>query len=276
MVIRKMVRFSAVAILVFACALATEVRAQIIAAQTAPLSCTVPLGNGTLLVETVPGGNSSTFPHDVPCPNVGGTCSEYNYKFTSSSGNTLSKSFLSVSSDLAIFQTTPSATIEDPACKGDLDVPLIGRFVCEQRTVRFGSQPNGFSASVIVTRSVPRVSTSGSFVGLLNSGFCLIQGPGVPGGAFTPITTTSNQKAAGGKCDVIVTNGANGRPVKIETSTEGCAVASQVDLTINGLPFKDSNGAPITFGTGTSTCYATTPKPTCVCRNPATPCPNNF
>ena len=280
----KMARVSAVALVGIMCVVATEARAIVVEpppgplalALTAPLSCTALLPNeSSVLVETVPGGDSLTFPHNVPCPTGEGTCSEYNYKFTSSSGFNLTNSWLSVSSDVTIHAASPSGSVIIGECLADR-TPTNGSTSCAQREVRFGSHASPLEATIIVSGSTPRVSTAAAFNSYGQSGFCLIQGPGVQANPFTPFATTSNQQAAGGKCDVIVTNGANGRPVKIVTTTEGCAVASQVDLTVNGLPFQDSAGEPITFGTGTSTCYATTPKPTCVCRNPATPCPNNF
>jgi len=280
MVTRKMAQISAVALIVFGSVLVSEVRAQVIApAQTAPLTCTAPLAftTSSVTIAAMPGGITNTFPYDVACPGgEGSICSKYDYKFTSSEGSNLTKSYLSVSSDLDIYAVTPAAFIENPTCEGDGN--LIGRFVCEQRQIRFNPQPSGFSASVIVTRTDPRVSTAGAIVGLLSTGFCLIQGPGAPVNPFKAVTTASNQKAAGGKCDVTVTLGADGKtPVKVETSTSDCAVASQVDLTVAGSgagggPFQD--GAPITYGTGTTTCYPTKPKPTCVCRNPSSPCPN--
>jgi hypothetical protein len=276
MMTSKMVRFSAVALVGFACMLATEASAQIVTAQTAPLSCSVPLGNGTLLVETVPGGTSSTFPHDVPCPGGGGACSEYNYKFTSSNGSKLIKSYLSVSTDLNIYSVSPPSIIEDPSCKGDFDIPLIGRFVCEQRTIRFGSQPSGFSASVIVNHSAPRVATAGAFSGLLNSGFCLIQGPGVPGGSFTPYAKSEDLTLAGGKLNVNITYGPDNKPNGgscnlVQASGITCyetTIGPGNPLMIAGQEVKDFE--TITSGTNTSTCIKGNPTK-CYCTR--TPCP---
>jgi hypothetical protein len=276
MMTSKMVRFSAVALVGFACMLATEARAQIVTAQTAPLSCSVPLGNGTLLVETVPGGTPSTFPHDVPCPGVGGTCSEYNYKFTSSNGSNLIKSILSVSSDLNIYSVSPSSIIEDPSCKGDFDIPLIGRFVCEQRTIRFGSHPSGFSASVIVNHSAPRVATAAAFNQWSQSGFCLIQGPGAPGGSFTPYKKAAAQKLAGGKLDVLITYGPDNLPNGGACNPVQAPGITCYETTIgpgNPLILFDQeiqDFKTITSGTNTSTCLKGNPTK-CYCTR--TPCP---
>ena len=209
--------FSAVALVGFACILATEARATegpLAQAQTAPLSCpNVPLGSGSLTVTAVPMGNPATFPHDVDCPGVGGKCSEYNYQFTAPNGNNFTKYYLSVSSDLNIYTVSPSATIESSACEGDNILPLIGRFVCEQRTIRFSSQPNSFPVSVIVSRSAARASTAGALTGLLQPGFCLIQGPGALTDTVTPLIarpTSSTICVAHGKCCMNVTYATDG------------------------------------------------------------------
>ncbi len=272
MLTKKMARFSAVAIVVFACVLATEARGQLASALTAPLSCTVPFGSGTLTIQA--GADGLLFPHDVPCPGGTGTCSEYTYRFTSSTGSTLSQSFLSVSSDLDIYVASPAGNIEvtgpNGACAGD-DTTKIGVSVCEQRQVRFNSNASTLDATLVVTRAAPRVSTAGSRSGN-KSAFCLIQGPGVPGGAFTPYSPAAILKLGGGKLDVSITYGADGRPVA------GACVAGQAnpcfsgipegDLVVNGEVLRDFD--TVTFGDNTTTCIKGNPT-RCYCTK--APCP---
>ena len=278
MLTRKMVRFSAVALVGFACVLATEARAQLSngQAQTALLTCTAPLAfsNESVTVAAVPMGNPATFPHDVPCPSPAtGTCSEYNYTFTSSNGSNLTKAYLSLSSDLNIYEVFPSAFIENPVCEGDGN--LIGRFVCEQRQVRFNSQPSGFNARVVVTRSAPRVSTGGAIVGLLQAGFCLIQGPGVPGGAFTSVSLSTSEQVAGGKCVADWSFNPAGIVTGVSTTTPGCTAG--VGVVTANLPndstelLQDSGGATVTSGVNTSSCKTVAGKSYCVCTR--APCP---
>jgi len=284
MVTRKTAHIPAVAIAgIIMCVLATEARATSgtetpislpASALIAPTSCTVAIGSKTLTVDTVPGGDSETFPHEVTggsCP-MGETCLEYDYRFTITPPTTLSKSYVTISSDIVIYEASPGGIFIND-CIAD-KTPTNGPTACHHREAKFNPSGSPLNARVVVSRAAPRVSTAGAFVGS-QSGFCLIQGPGIPVSPFAPVNTTSNQKAAGGKCDVTVTNGPDGKiPVKVETSTPGCAVASQVDVFINGKTIQDSSGEAFTYGTGTTTCYPTKPKPTCVCRNPSSPCPN--
>ncbi len=291
MLTRKMVRFSAVAVVGFACVIASEARAQLVSALTAPTVCD--FGEGTIRIEA--GVGQMTFPSDVPCPGEGasGTCSKYNYRFSSNGGNIV-KSFLSVSADLDIFVASSGdgtpATIEDPSC--GLPIPNVrpGNRICEQRTVRFNSTGTTIDASVIVKRSVPRVSTAGARRGggcgeseeCWNppiARVCLIQGPGVPAAAFATTTASRTDRAANNQCDAPLTIGPDNQVLSGSPSPEGqgCGFADLLlsSLTINGAPIRSTNGAPFTFGNGTTTCYPTSNgRAICYCKNPSTPCPN--
>ena len=275
MLTRQMVRISAVAIVGFACVIASEAPAQVPLAPAldAPSSCSLTLSGASLTIQA--GADLLPFPHDVPCTGAPATtCSEYTYRFTYAGGN-ISQSFLSVSADLDIYAANPSAAIEgapSASCAGD-STTGIGVNVCEQRQIRFNEAASTVNASVVVKRAAPRVSTAGARKGN-SSAFCLIQGPGVPSDAFTTFSTTRTDTVAGGKCSVSLTVGADGQPSSVSTTPPcitGVAAGLGLGLLVNGEPWQGSNGQPITFGTGTSTCYPTRPKATCVCT--AAPCP---
>jgi hypothetical protein len=279
---RKMVRFSAVVLVGFACVLATEARAQeapppLAQALSAPLSCQASLPNETsVLVETVPGGVPSTFPHDVPCPgDTGTTCSEYNYKFTSSSGFTLLNTWLSVSSDVTIYAAYPYGSVLIGECLAD-KIPPNGLTSCAQREVRFNSHASPLEAKIVVSRSAPRVSTAAAFNQWSQSGFCLIQGPGAPGGSFTPYKKAAAQKLAGGKLDVLITYGPDNLPNGGACNPVQAPGITCYETTIgpgNPLILFDQeiqDFKTITSGTNTSTCLKGNPTK-CYCTR--TPCP---
>ena len=265
----KIVRFSAVALVGFACVLATEARAQIFTAQTAPLSCTASLGGGKTVTITA-GADSLPFPHDVPCTNAPGTCSEYTYKFTTSNASILTRAFLSVSSDLDIFSTTPSAAIENSTCEGDGGAPLIGRFVCEQRTVRFNQQPSGFMASVVVTRADPRVSTAGAIVGLVQTGFCLIQGPGAPGNRIAPVNIKATRLLVHDQCSVDVTTGPDGSFTSaVNSAGSTCVETFPTSLAVDGKEIQFEPGQFILIGPTSKQCGLIGGVRKCWCLNAA-------
>lgn len=274
MLTRKIVRFSAVAIVgIIMCGVTIEAKAQIAPALTAPLSCTLSLAGAQLTIQA--GADGLLFPHDVPCPLATGTCSEYTYRFTYAGGN-ISQSFLSVSSDLAIFEASPSGAIEATSCIGD-STTKVGLNVCEQRQVRFNEAASTVNAKVVVTRGTTRVSTAGARKGN-SEAYCLIQGPGVPGVAFATSTASRTDRAANNQCDAVLTFGADNL-VLSGVPDPNCGFADipldSPELFINGKPIKSTNGAPFTFGTGTTTCYPTSNgRAICYCRNPSTPCPN--
>lgn len=272
---RKMARFSAVAIVgIIMCGVTTEAKAQLAPALTAPLSCTLTLAGAQLTIETVPMGTPPTFPNDVPCTGGTGTCSEFNYRFTYAGGN-ISQSFLSVSSDVGIFEASPSGSIEVASCSGDSSTK-VGLNVCEQRQVRFNDAAATVNAKVVVTRAATRVSTAGAKKGA-SEAYCLIQGPGAPGGSlFEPFTTSKKEMFAGGKLAVTVTFGPDNKPnggacdpvqapgiTCIETT-----IGTGNPLVLNGVVIQDFD--TITSGTGTSTCVKGNPT-RCYCT--AAPCP---
>ena len=283
MLTRQIVRFSAVAIVGIMCAVATEARADEngipialpASALTAPLSCLAPLGDGnSVTIAAVPMGSPATFPRDVPCPGeIGTTCSEYNYKFTSSNGSTLLKSFLTVSSDVVIYEASPSGSALFNECIADR-APTNGLTACAQREVKFLSHASPLDAKVVVSRAAPHVSTAGSLVGF-RSGFCLIQGPGVTGGTFNTVATGDSEIVAGGKCVANLVRGPGGSVAgAIADPNCGFAEILTENFKINGLPVRGANGKPITYG-DTTTCYIqTNGKTSCYCKNPSTPCPN--
>ncbi len=273
----KIARLSAVAFGGIMCVLTTEARATgdfeipvalPAAALTAPLTCTATVGSGTVTIQA--GADGLPVPHDVPCPGGTGTCSEYTYRFTSSTGSTLLKSFLSLSSDVTIYEASPAGVILINDCIAD-KTPTNGLLACAQREARFNSSASPLNAKVVVSRSASRVATTGAFVGF-HSGFCLIQGPGVPGGTFTPYAAASTLKLGGGKLDVSVTYGADGLPVGGQclsglgtTCFEGSPVG---DLMVNGEVLRDFK--IITFGDNTTTCIKGNPT-RCYCTK--APCP---
>lgn len=267
----KTARFFAVALgSIILCAVATEARAQLQPPLTAPLSCTLTLAGAPLTIQA--GADLLPFPHDVPCPGATGTtCSEFTYRFTYAGGN-ISQSFLSVSSDLAIFEASPSGAIEATSCIGD-STTKVGLNVCEQRQVRFNEAASTVNAKVVVTRAAPRVSTAGARKGN-SEAYCLIQGPGVPGDGFKPFTTSAQQTVAGGKVNVIINFDALGNPsggtcAPVQPPGSQCFEGSPVgDLLVNGEVLRDFT--TVTFGDNTSTCIKGNPT-RCFCT--AAPCP---
>ena len=267
MLTRKIVRFSAVALIGFACVMASEARAQLVSALTAPTVCD--FNEGTIRIEA--GLGQPTFPSDVSCPGEGATgiCSKYNYRFSSTGGNIV-KSFLSVSADLDIFaassgEGTP-ATIEDPSC-GTVPANIRpGNRICEQRTVRFNSTGSTIDANVIVKRSVPRVSTAGARKGggCFGEGeecwnppaarVCLIQGPGLPSTttALIPLSSKATILVANGHCSIDVTyDGVGGFLSAMATPgfVPMCSVESLVTPPmIDGQELKIPAGGGVTAG----------------------------
>ena len=282
MLTRQIVRFSAVAVVGFACVIASEARAQIASladALTAPLSCTVPFAGGFLTVQAA--FDNLPFPHDVPCANANfplatGICSEYTYHYSSSTGVNLSQSLLSVSSDLNIFEASPSGSIEVASatvCGTGDTTSKIGVNVCEQREVRFNANATTVDAKVVVSRAAPRVTSAGARAGN-SSAFCLIQGPGVPG-TFNTVARGGSEIVAGGKCVANLVRDTGGGVVSaIPDPNCGFAEIPSGSFQINGLPVRGADGEPITYG-DTTTCYVqTNGKTSCYCKNPSTPCPN--
>ena len=249
MLTSKMVRFSAVALVGFACMLATEARAQLAPALTAPLSCTVPLGSGTLTIQA-----GADNPRDVTsltassCP-ANTTCSEYTYIYNWT-GGALSHSALSVSADLNIYAANPSASIEGPtSCSGDTS-SKVGTNVCEQRQIRFNQNSSTINASVIVTRAAPRITTAGAVKGTA-SAYCLIQGPGVAGGTIAPVSFASTLLVAHGHCPVDVTTGPDGGFTSVENSAGSTCTKTLLNVApnINNQPVQIPPGRFVTYGT---------------------------
>jgi hypothetical protein len=100
---------------------------------------------------------------------------------------------------------------------------------------------------VIVTRAATRVSTAGAKKGS-SEAFCLIQGPGVPGGRFETVTAKSTIVVVHGLCSADVTKGPDGGFTSVTLP-----VGSPCTLTVlePGVPFL-LNGEPITFVPGGS------------------------
>lgn len=270
MLTSQIVRCSVVALIGFACMLATEVRAQIAPGLTAPLICNLSLAGAPLTIQA--GADGLAFPHDVPCTGGTGTCSEFTYRFTYAGGN-ISQSFLSVSSDVAIFEASPSGAVEATPCIGD-STTKVGLNVCEQRQVRFNDAATTVNAKVVVTRAAARISTAGARKGN-SEAYCLIQGPGVPGDQFAAVSLASEETVAGGKCKAFWTNDPAGKTTGVTTNTQGCFAGSGIVTAAVGGGgselIQDSGGATITAGTGTSSCKVVSGRSYCVCT--AAPCP---
>ena len=83
---------------------------------------------------------------------------------------------------------------------------------------------------------------------------------------FVPITIQRTDRVAGGKCLAKLSYDASG-DLKVET--EPPCIVGQGPLFVNGEELQDSDGL-ITFGSGTTTCYPTSP-PRCICTK--SPCP---
>ena len=245
----KMVRFSAIALVGFASVLATEARAQLATALTAPFSCSVTLGSGTLTITAgADNPRDVTFATTPSCP-LNQTCSEYKYQYVWT-GGTLSHSALSVSSDLNIYEATPSASIEGPtSCSGDTSTK-VGTNVCEQRQIRFNQASSTINATVIVTRAASRITTAGSVKGNA-SAYCLIQGPGVPGGTITPVSFASTLLVAHGHCPVDVTTGPDGGFTSLENSAGSLCTKTLLNVApnINNQPVQIPPGRFVTNGT---------------------------
>lgn len=188
-------------------------------------------------------------------------------------GGNLSQSFLSVSSDVAIFEVNPSGAIEATPCVGD-STTKVGLNVCEQRQIRFNEAATTVNAKVVVTRAAARVSTAGARKGS-SEAYCLIQGPGVPGDQFAAVSLTIDETVAGGKCQAHWTNNPAGKTIGVTTDTPGCFAGNGVVTAAVGGGaselIQDSGGATITAGTGTSSCKVVGGKSYCVCT--AAPCP---
>ena len=284
MLTRQMVRFSAVAVIGFACVITSEASAQLVSAIDPPTVC---FAEGPVKIEA--GFGQSTFPEDVPCPGASGTCSKYNYRYSSTEGGNV-RAFLSVSADLDIFAVTPAGSaIEDPSCGSIPANVRPGNRICEQRTIRWNSTGSTLDASVIVKRSVPRVSTAGARRG---GGcgeseecwsppigqVCLIQGPGAAAAKFETFTSLRTDRVANNQCTAVVTTGPDGfvTDAAPPPEGEGCGYNADANVTINGQPRKNTTKLePDTFGNGTTTCYRTSSgKAICYCKNPSSPCPN--
>jgi hypothetical protein len=219
---------------------------------TAPMSCgPVPLGtSGSVMVEAgkSPSGDVP-YPKDVPCPGVGnsGTCSEYNLKFTYTGGNP-NHSAVSVSSDLDIFATNPSAVIEDPVGAGDATTN-VGQFVNEQRTVRFNENGSVFFASVTTKKSIARVGSAGGRIGTKYNS-CLIATPGSivsvdPHAVIAGATTFTPNPTESAACSVDVKRDASGRIVSVLLTPAGIAAGcTQTEGTIDNLVI---GGLPVEF-----------------------------
>ena len=253
----KMARFSAVALIGLASVLATEARAQqspILVTLPAP-ALTAPLSFTTGFLTVTAGADLLPVPHDVTgglCP-VGQTCSEYTYQFTSTGGN-LSAVWLSISSDVAIYEASPAGSVFVMECLADRFPPVLtGVNVCQQREVRFLPNAPTFNAKLVVSRSAPRVATAVGFAGF-SSAFGLIQGPGVIGGTIAPITFKSKLLIANGHCPVDVTNGPDGGFTSLANSlgspctTTISNVAPLIDE-VTGQPVQISPGEFVTYGT---------------------------
>lgn len=284
MVTRWMIRFSAVAVVGLACAIASEANAQLFSALEPPTTC---FSDGPVRIDA--GLGQSPFPEDVTCPGgAGGTCSKYNYRFSSTEGGNI-RAFLSVSADLNIYEVTPAATIEDPSCGSIPPTVRPGNRICEQRTIRWSPTASTLNASVIVKKSVPRVATAGVRRG---GGcgeddecwsppigqVCLIQGPGAPAAKFETFSSSRIDRVANNQCDAKVTLGPDGGVTDAAPPPpeQGCGYNPDANVTINGQQRKNTTKLePDTFGSGTTTCYRTSAgKSICYCKNPSSPCPN--
>jgi len=253
----KMARFSAVALIGLASVLATEARAQTpVTLPATALIATNTFTSGFLNVTA--GFDNLPVPHDVPCPSPAtGTCSEYTYRFTSTGGN-ISKAWLSVSSDVAIYEASVTAPIASAGsvfimeCIAD-ETPSNGLTACAQREVRFSPNQATFDAKLVVSRSAPRVATASAFAAFQKK-FGLIQGPGVIGGTIAPITFKSKLLVANGHCPVDVTNGPDGGFTSLANSlgspctTTISNVAPLIDE-VTGQPVQISPGEFVTYGT---------------------------
>ena len=287
MVTRRMIRFFAIALVGFACVLAREARADgpipvtlPAPALTAPLQCQASLGEGNLIVTA--GFDGLAVPHDVTsltnplCP-TGTTCSEYVYRFAHSESN-LSKAWLSISSDIAIYQaaitspTQSSGSVFIGECLAD-KTPTNGLTACAQREVRFSPGEGGtpqMDVKVVVTRSAPRVATIGAFAGIYNSGFCLIQGPGAPGNTVTASTIKATKLLVHGQCSVDVTTGPDGSFTSaVNSAGSTCVETFPTSLAVDGIEIQFEPGRFILIGPTSKQCGLIGGVRKCWCLNAA-------
>jgi hypothetical protein len=237
----------------------------------APASCTAQLGSSKQVqVDTgiISGDISVPFPQDVFCSGDSGPlCSRFDYKFTYTGGNP-AHSFVSVSSDLDILSCNPTCKIENNAGAGDTSTSAkVGKYIWEQRTVRFNSNLSTLYAYVITEKAAPRVSSAGGHAGT-QVNLCLIQGPGGPVDPFKPQPATQNVVCAGGKCVCQLTFDRFGNLQSVTTEEPCTASSVSVCVTLGSSETCEpvQNFETITSGTGTCTTYPTRPLATTVCR----------
>lgn len=93
--------------------------------------------------------------------------------------------------------------------------------------------------------------------------------PRTTGNSFTPVTLQQTDLVAGGKCVAKLTYDRESGVLK-SVETDPPCVAGNGPLRVNGQELQDISG-PLTFGSGTTTCYPTSYGWKCVCT--ASPCP---
>jgi hypothetical protein len=238
-------------------------------ADPTPLSCATT--NYSITAITGAGGE---FPISAPCnPSdaTQGTCAVYGYRVSSTTGQTISQSLFAVSADQDLYGTTPSSFVANPGI-GDSTTGFL-KFAQHEYSVRFNANATVFEGYVYIRgASSARVGTAYIRGGKVDES-CLIAGPGVPGNPFTPITSSQEVVAAGGKCAATLKYGANGKLTGIILPPGSPCFTGKIPdgnkAAIGGEPIQDTLEGPITFGTGTTTVYL--PSGYAICT--AQPCP---
>lgn len=235
--------------------------------ESPPLTC----DTLSFRVEVQKGANGE-FPKAADCG--GNVCSAYGYTVSSPIGLKLSQVVFSVSATQNFVSSDPSSSQGD-AGAGDSTTGFLAGAVHEY-AVRFNANSTVYSA--IITTEGPSASRIGT--ALIKSGkvveSCLIATPGVSGSVFQPVAQTQTVLLAGSKCLVNLIYDTSGKVANITPaagSPQNCHIVLNAGTgIINGNPIQHSS-SPVTFGTGTTTCfYPPLANPTkCVCTK--LPCP---
>lgn len=245
-------------------------------ADPVPLSCTTISSNGggnNYAVQAIVGQNGE-FPVAVPCTtDPSQMCADYGYVVTSLLGQTISQSLFAASADQDLDSASPAPTYVTSPGAGDSTTGFL-QYAKHEYSIRFNSNATKFEGHIVIKGiSSARSSTAYIRGGKVDES-CLIAGPGIPRSKWTPITSSKDVVAAGGKCAASLRYNGNGDLVNI-TLPQGSScftgkIPNGAKAAIGGEPVQDVNAPDgITFGTGTTTIYL--PSGWAVCT--AAPCP---
>jgi len=186
-------------------------------APAAPMSCTIPAGNGNVKIFAGPSGGP--FPVPAPCPSVGGNCLRWDYQWSYINAGNPSLALVSTASNVTVLAAPGGTPIPpvSPLSPTTFDSSINWGNVASELGIKF--TPNGatYNASVFTDTAATVGTVTAGFKSGNRTGFCAIAGatkPSIGGNPELsgPIAVVTNT----GACKVAWTQSADGCVTGVE------------------------------------------------------------